>query len=62
MANTSTDTCSICGRADRGGVMPVIDETGSSAICGVCVVAKLPRWLLTGDVALLVSRPTALST
>lgn len=57
-----TNPCAGCGRANEPFLIPVIDETGSSAICGLCVVAELPRWLLAGDVALLVSRPTALST
>lgn len=58
---TDTSTCSRCHRV-RDGLIPVIDETGSSAICGLCVVAELPRWVLSGDVTVFVARPTALST
>jgi hypothetical protein len=61
MANT-TSTCSSCGNADRdGALIPVIDETGGTAICGLCVIAKLPRWVLSGDVTLVVARPTAVA-
>lgn len=56
-----TDTCTSCGTAGDG-LIPVIDETGSTKICPLCLVAELPRWVLAGNVSLLVARPQALQS
>jgi hypothetical protein len=57
-----SDTCSRCGSAGRDRLIPVVDETGSTAICGLCLIAELPRWVLAGGVTVLVARPSALPT
>lgn len=54
------DTCPGCGRTNEPFLIPVIDQAGSTAFCALCVVAELPRWVLSGDLTLLLSRQVAL--
>jgi len=51
-------TCTVCHGTGGDGrlFLPLIDETGGSLICGLCVVAELPSWARSGDVTVFVTR------
>jgi hypothetical protein len=58
----ATSTCSNCGApaAQDRALIPVVDELGQSAMCGLCLIGLLAR--LGREVTVFVARPTALPT
>lgn len=60
--------CSMCGfraspqtpRPDGRVLISLVDEIGTSLVCGLCVITLLPR--LGGELTLFVARPSAVAS
>jgi hypothetical protein len=58
-------TCSACGFEPHPGLprhaarplISVVDEVGTSELCGLCVIQLLSRLGYSGDVTVFVARP-----
>jgi len=57
-----TSTCSGCGSPDRDGrgLFPVLDETGRTDMCGLCLITVLAKWPSAEDVTVFLAGPTVL--
>jgi hypothetical protein len=63
-----TDSCSSCqtpsipSGPDARRLIPVVDELGTTVVCGLCVIPLLSRLSKSGDVTVFVARPAAVAS